>query len=124
MVTLKGKTDPLRIMGRRILLLLLAILVVSAAWGVWNTYRKEKEAAQLREHAERQLADLKDRQTHLQADYEKLRTERGLEEALRKQYAVGAEGEQLIVIVEPQKPEPVRATSSIMQWIKDVFSNW
>ena len=124
MMTLKGKTDPLRLMGRRILLLLLAILVDSAAWGVWNIYRKDKEAARLREHAQRQLADLKDRQAHVQTDYEKLKTARGLEEALREQYAVGAEGEQLIVIVEPQKPEPIRATSSIMQWFKDVFSNW
>src|SRR3990167_8453847 len=119
MVTLKGKTDPLRLMGRRMLLALLIVLVFSAIWGVWNIYRKNAEAARLREQAERKLEDLQDRQARLEEDYEQLKTTRGIEEALREQYAVGAAGERLIVIVEPQAPEPVRATSSIMQWIRD-----
>src|SRR3990167_10419934 len=91
MVTLKGKTDPLRLMGRRMLLALLIVLVFSAIWGVWNIYRKNAEAARLREQAERQLADLQDRQARLEEDYEQLKTTRGIEEALREQYAVGAD---------------------------------
>ena len=111
-------------MGRRLLIITLALVVLSAFWGVWNIYRKNKEAAALRVEAEAQLADLKDRQTRLAGDYEKLKTERGLEEALRQQYAVGAAGEQLIVIVEPDKPQPVQATSSVMQWLKDALTHW
>jgi cell division protein FtsB len=125
MVTLRGRTDPLKLMGRRLLILVLTLLVVSCAWAVWNVYHKNKEAAELRREAETQLADLQQHEAKLEADYEKLKTARGLEEELRQEYAVGAAGESMIVIVEPEQPAPVEATSSaVMQWIKDVFSHW
>ena len=124
MVAWRGRSDPLRLMGRRLILVALAILVIFVSGAAWNIYRKDKEAAQLREQAETQLADLEERQARLTEDYEKLKTERGLEAALREQYAVGAAGEELIIIVEPERPEPVQATSSVLQWIKDVFSHW
>jgi len=110
-------------MGRRLLLAGIAILVISAAWGVWNIYRKDRESGRLNAQAQARLADLKQRQVKLQTDYDKLQTERGMEEALRDQYALGKQGESLIVIVEPQKPAPIEATSSIMQWLKDIFSH-
>jgi cell division protein FtsB len=124
MAALRERYDPLRLMGRRLLIALLGVLVISVLWGVWNIYRKNVEASQLRAQAQGQLADLQGRQTKLQADYDKLKTDRGMEEALRQQYAVGAAGEGLIVIVEPQTPKPLHATSSIMQWIKNVFSHF
>ncbi len=120
----RGSSDPLRLMGKRIVVALLAVAVVIACGAVWNIYRKNKEAVYLRQQAEAQLADLKGRQERLFEQYETLKTERGLEQALREQYAVGAAGEELIVIVEPPEPEPVQATSSVMQWIRDVFSHW
>lgn len=123
MVTLHGKHDPLRLMGRRLLLLALALLVVSAAWEVWSVYNKDKESAQLNAQSQAQLSDLQTRETKLQGDLANLQTERGMEAALRQQYAVGDQGEGLIVIVEPQKPAPVEATSSMMQWFKDVLSH-
>ena len=110
-------------MGRRLLLVGLVIVVVSAAGGVWNIYRKDQEAARLNAEAQAQLADLKQRQAKLQGDYEKLQTDRGMEEALREQYALGKQGEGMIVIVEPEKPQPIQATSSIMQWFKDMWSH-
>jgi|SRR3989338_1226178 len=124
MVTWRGKSDPLRLLGRRLLSVALVIAVFSVAWAVWNIFWKNREAGRLRAEAEAQLADLSERHQKLEAHYEKLKTERGMEEALREQYAVGSEGEGLIVIVEPKKAEPIHATSSIMQWIKDVFTRW
>ncbi len=110
-------------MGRRLILAALALAVVSASWGVWNIYRKDRESSRLNREAQAQLADLKARQTKLETDLGKLQTGRGVEEALRQQYAVGKHGEGLIVIVEPQVAAPVEATSSVMQWLKDIFSH-
>lgn len=123
MTAFRERNDPLRLMGRRLLLAALAIIVISASWGVWNIYRKERESARLNTEAQARLADLQKRQTQLQADYDTLQTARGQEEALRQQYALGKRGEGLIVIVEPPKPAPIQATSSIMQWLKDIFSH-
>ncbi len=122
MVAIRDRNDPLRLMGRRILLTVLALLVVSASWALWNVYRKERDADRRDKEAQMQLADLKERYTQLQNNLDTLRTERGMEEAVRGQYGVGRKGEGLIVIVEPPTPEPVQATSSTMQWFKDMLS--
>ncbi len=110
-------------MGRRLILAALVIVVVSASWGVWSIYRKDQESARLNREAQAQLADLKARQTTLETDLGKLQTDRGMEEALREQYGVGKPGEGLVVIVAPQVAAPVQATSSMMQWLKDIFSH-
>lgn len=114
----------MRLMGRRLVLTALAIVVISASWAVWNIYRKESESGRLKVEAQAQLTDLQRRQAQLQADYDTLQTERGMEAALRDQYAMGRQGEGLIVIVEPVVPAPVQATTSIIQWLKDVLSRF
>lgn len=123
MVALQERNDPLRLMGRRLILAALAVAVISAAWGVWNIYRKEQESARLNAEAQAQLADLKVRQTKLGTDLDALQTDRGVEAALRQQYALGKAGEALIVIIEPKEPAPLEATSSVLQWLKDIFSH-
>src|SRR4051812_1928105 len=101
MVTLRGSNDPLRLMWRRLLIALLSIVVISVMWGVWDIYRKNSEAGRLRSEAEARLKDVQTQEAKLQSDYKKLSTSRGMEEALREQYAVAAEGESMVVIVEP-----------------------
>jgi len=108
-------------MGRRLILVALLILAISASWGVWNIYHKDRESARLNKEAQTQLADLRTRQTKLEADLGRLQTNRGVEAALRAQYGLGRDGEGLIVIVEPERPAPVQATSSALQWLKDIF---
>lgn len=123
MTASRERNDPLRLMGRRILLAVLGVLVVSASWGVWDIYRKERESARLNAEAQAHLTDLQKRQAQLESDYATLQTDRGKEAALRAEYTMGRQGEGLIVIVEPPKPAPVQATSSVMQWLKDMFSH-
>ena len=123
MTAFRERSGPLRIMGRRLILTALAVIVVSASWGVWNIYRKERESARLNTEAQAHLTDLPKRQAQLQSDYDTLQTDRGKEAALRAEYTMGKQGEGLIVIVEPPKPAPVQATSSVMQWLKDIFSH-
>ena len=122
-MAIRLRNDPVRLFGKRLFLFALLLLVVVAVGGVWNAYQKEREAAALRTQAEVQLDDLAKRQAQLSSDIANLETDRGLEEVLREQYALAAQGEGLIVIVEPQ-PEPVHATSTFMDKLKKAFMWW
>ena len=113
------KRDPLKLIGKRLLLILLFILVVVAISGVWKVYRKERESMSLRKEAEIQLADLSKRRAQLETDIERLKTPRGMEESLREQYRLAKTGEHLIIIVDPPTPAPIEPTSSITEWFQN-----
>ena len=116
------RRDPLRLFGKRLFLALLVVLVVVAISGVWKAYRKEQESLSLRQEAEVQLADLAKRKAQLEADITKLNTPRGMEDALREQYLLAKNGENLIIIVDSPTPAPIEATSSVKEWFQNSFS--
>jgi len=118
------RRDPLRLLGKRLLLILLFVLVIIAISGVWKAYRKEQESLSLRQEAEIQLADIAKRRAQLEADIAKLNTTRGMEEALREQYRLAKTGEHLIIIVDPPTPAPIVATSSVMEWFQKTLNWW
>ena len=120
MVTLR-KPDPLRLLLKRLLIVFLAAVVLLAAWGVWGIYGKNAEAARLRHEAQAHLSDLMEREQKLESDYDKLTSSRGMEAVLRDSYAVGRDGENLVVIVEPQTQHASAASSSPWDWIQRVF---
>ena len=124
MAVLRPRNDPVRLFGRRLVLLGLLALIVLSAMGVWSAYQKEKESRLLRKEAEMQLGDLSQRQAQLDADIASLETDRGKEQVLREQYALAARGEGLIVIVDTPPVAPTRATSSLVDWLKKTFTWW
>ena len=118
------RQSAVHIFVRRLALLAMFVLIVGASTGVWGVYEKEKESRTLRDQTERERAELSAREAQLAGDINRLNTDRGMEEALREQYALAAEGEKLIVIVEPPEPEPTQATSTVLQKIRDFFWFW
>ncbi|MDO8575921.1 MAG: hypothetical protein Q7R90_01255 [bacterium] len=124
MAVLRPRNDPVRLFGRRLILLGLFALIVLSVMGVWSAYQKEKESRLLRKEAEVQLSDLSQRQAQLDADIASLETDRGKEQVLREQYALAARGEGLIVIVDTPPVAPTRATSSLVDWFKKTFTWW
>ncbi len=115
MATIRPRNDPA-----------LFILFVSAVFGVWGVYQKDRESMVLRAQAQAQLSDLSERQSQLNADISTLQTERGMEAALRQQYALAAQGEDMIIIVDATSATPVEeATSSaFVQWMRKTFPWW
>lgn len=87
-------------------MVLLLIFVALAARAVWGVYAKERESLELRKRAEADLSELQLREANLRADIAALKTDRGLEAAIREEYGMGREGEQLVVIVDPPEPAP------------------
>lgn len=119
-----NRRDLTRLFWRRAGLLALFVAVAMAASSVWGVYKKERESRVLREQAEREAQDLTVQQNELSTHIAKLQTERGKEEALRAQYAVGKQGEGLIIIVDPEAPQPIQATSTIMKWVHKFLPFW
>ncbi|MFA7309619.1 MAG: hypothetical protein WC050_01815 [Candidatus Paceibacterota bacterium] len=124
MATFDKRHDPIRLLWRRLGLLALLVLVLMGISGEWNVFKKERESRALRDQAELQVTNLSAQETQLSADIAKLETDRGKEEALREQYAVGRKGEGLIIIVEPVKPEPIEATSTFRTWVRKFLPFW
>lgn len=114
----------MRLLWRRLGIVALFILVLVALSGVWNVYQKERESRALRRQAETQYATLSQQQGQLETDIASLQTLRGKEAALRQQYAVGKQGEGLIIIVDPKPQALVRASSTLMQWVHTFLPFW
>ena len=125
MVLKRQRGDPVKLLGRRFLLSGLIAITVMSAFGVWNTYRKEREALALKAEAQARAADLSEREGQLKSDISGLQTDRGKETALREQYALAAAGEHLIVIVdEPAQPPPAASSSAFVEWLHKTFPWW
>lgn len=94
------RTDPIRLLWRRLLILALFALLVLAAWALWGVWGKKQESLAMREAAERHLSDMQGQYDALEAKVDGLKTTRGQEGVLRDTYDVGKPGEGLIVIVD------------------------
>jgi cell division protein FtsB len=112
MATFQQRKDPMRLMWRRLLAVLLLILIAIALRGVWGVYKKSQDSYILRVEAQAKLDDLQKRERELRADSANLRNENGIEAELRERYNLAKEGESVIVIVDPPAvaPEPKPTT--------------
>ena len=121
----RQRNDAVTLLGKRLLLAALMALVCFAGLGVWSTYQKERESAALRHEAEAQADDLVAREEQLKLDIADLESARGKEAALRREYALAGEGEQLIVIVnEKVQPVPAASSSAFVEWLHSTFPWW
>ncbi len=121
MRTFEKREDPIRLMRRRLVILVLLALVFVGVRGVWGVYKKEQESRMLRAETEMQLAKLKVREADLRRDMASLKSERGIEEVLREEYELAKEGEGVIVIVDPTEPVPKEPEPTRMQRIGSWF---
>jgi hypothetical protein len=79
-------------------------------------YQRERESYSRRQEAERQFAELSDRNERTQAAVQWAQTPDGQEYLLRTKYAVGKPGEELYVIVDPPEPEIVPVPEAPRSW--------
>lgn len=89
----------------KITLLVLLIVVLFFSTSVWDVYQKQRETVLKRERAERELAELREREASLRAEIERIESKQGLEAEIRSRFEVGREGEGVIVIVDPKADE-------------------
>jgi cell division protein FtsB len=92
----------------RVVLFILAIFI---SWSAFERYQIAKDMEHRREQVEAEVAKLKAQKETLSAEVEYLQDERGIEAEMRRQFDVALEGEQVVVIVEPE-PAEINASST------------
>jgi cell division protein FtsB len=91
-------------------ILLLFILLVG--WSAFVRYQIAEEMSDRRERASQEAALLRSQKDALQEQVEYLSNERGIEAEMRRQFDVALEGEQVVVIVEPEAELEIQPLST------------
>ena len=66
--------------------------------------------------AEKELTTMENKKTALEKTTEKLKTEQGIEEAIRQKYQVAKNDERLIVIIDAQQKKSTETTAKRTGW--------
>ena len=93
----------------------LLFLVVLVGWSAYVRFQIAVEMSERRELAAQEALLLRTQRDALQEQVDYLSNERGIEAEMRRQFDVALEGEQVVVIVEPESgPEiqPLSGSSS------------
>ena len=98
-----------RILASYALLALLAVLLVLLVRGVWGVYAKQRDSRERLELARAEHDELAARSSFLEREIERLSTETGVEEEIRRQYGLAREGERVFIIVEQEAPATTTA---------------
>lgn len=106
MATFQQRRDPMRLMWRRVIAIVLLLIIALAVRGVWGAYNKSQDSYVLKVEAQAKLGDLEKREYELRADIANLRSEKGVEAELRERYDLAKDGEGVVVIVDPPLPPP------------------
>ena len=87
------------------ILALLTIVAIFSIYVVWGAYQKEYDTRERWGGRAAVLDELKDRESGLQLEINRLETEKGIEAEIRSKFEVARSGENVIVIVEPPEEE-------------------
>lgn len=82
--------------------MLLAIVVLILARGVWGVYEKERDTSIKLEQARQDHVELEQQKAFLEEDNARLNTPHGVEEEIRDKYGLGKAGEEVIIVVTPE----------------------
>src|SRR3989344_4518993 len=119
MVAFRERNNPVKLFGKRLLLLGLFVAALLMFPGVWKVYTQERESRMLRNEATQELSELQERERRLREKTEALNTEYGLETALREQFSLARQGEKLIVIVDRSTTETeTQERQDILHWFE------
>jgi len=103
-----------------VLVLLLALLVVlfKGTLGIWE---KERESASRVEDLTGKMAEVTMRNQELESSLTRLSTDEGIRDEIREKFDVSAEGEYMVVIVDP-RAETATSTEEIQAWYRRLWN--
>ena len=100
---LEQRRHPIYILSLRLFTIAILLIAFALVRGVLSIYHKEQETWGGRMEAERQLADMKQREVSLRSDIVRLQSPDGMEAALREQFDMAKEGEGVIIVIDRDK---------------------
>lgn len=108
-----------RIYSRTTLVVLL-VLIILIAKGVFTLYLRNSESVTARENAEMKVKDLRERKQLLSSEIEKLNQEDGVDQEIREKFNVVKPGENVVLIV----PDDIATTTEEKPGIFTRFWHW
>lgn len=116
------KKDILPLLSKALLMGLLVVIAFFFARGAIRMFGRYLEASAGSRSAVANLEDLRERSASLRQDTERLSSERGLEEELRRRYGVALPGESVIEIASSNgtSTKEVRP-SMVKRWLNWLF---
>lgn len=84
----------------------IAVLVIIAAWSFYPVARMQYHEEREKQRLEQELSSLKERNSKLRAEVDRLKTPEGVEEVARESLGLVKEGENLYVVLEDGQTEP------------------
>ena len=102
------------------------VIVVFVARATFSVYYKQKVSGENLSKAREEITELEKREKMLNSEIDRLKTDKGTEEEIRKKFMVGKAGEQVFVIVDDDKTNKNGADASDEKksvWVKflDLF---
>lgn len=98
--------------GSRYTQAVLLVLALLIAWSAYGRFTIALEMQERRERVEAEAAALEARKDSLEAQVRYLSDERGIEAEMRRQFDVAKDGEQVVVIVDPQSENEIEPLAS------------
>lgn len=102
----------------------LLALTLLVGWSAFTRYQIASEMAERREKMEAEAVTLEERKINLQKQVDYLSNERGIEAEMRRQFDVALEGEQVVVIIDPEEGEAIQPLSSTTPKTKAWYEFW
>lgn len=87
----------------------LFFIVLFLGFSVFSVFQKRHEAYVNATNAEYELRMLRESETRIQGQIDRLETDAGIEEAIRNKYRAAKEGEGLVVITDDTRSAPMVA---------------
>ena len=112
----------------RITLGFILVLCAFLATSVYDRYVIERDIASRRVVAEEELSELTERKNILEEKVQYLSGEEGIEAEVRKHFDVAREGEQVVVLVDDERPvvvsdtKPVPKEEEQLSWWQQIVS--
>ena len=106
-------------------LLALFVIVVIFAYNITDLVKKNHETIKKNDLIIAEIDALKKKESDLQKEIDGIKTEQGIEEAIREKYQVVKNGEKMVMIVDEEKSKTEttvpQSKTSFWRWVKGLF---
>lgn len=99
----QSKNSLNKILYSKITIIILFAFLVILSYSVFSLYKKRNEALTKTRAAEAELNRVKEKQAQIDSSLDKLSTPEGIEDAIRDKFQVVKNGEELIVVTDPEQ---------------------
>ncbi len=118
-----------KIIFSRFILIFLVSTLIFFAYASIKVYLRSRKAAEINELVRREMTDLENKKTAMEALINRLETETGAEEEIRSKFPVKKPGENMVVIVDEEvkigdnsgESDSSGVLSKIWQFVKNIF---